>query len=210
MQETTLTVGVGTLTLAGVVIGFQSFSAVGNGNTCYACIQEVDGNGNPSGAWEVFLGTYTLIGTTLSRDSLLSSSTGSVVNFAAGTKRVFLCFPADAVTARTSLGLGTLATQSGTFSGTSSGTNTGDQTNITGNAGTVTTNANLTGPITSTGNATSVASQTGTGTTFVMSASPTLTGTNDLVLSAAAAGAGAAAADITLQHGTAGVTGFGS
>ncbi len=35
---------------------------------------------------------------------------------------------ADASTARTTLGLGTLATQSGTFSGTSSGTNTGDQT----------------------------------------------------------------------------------
>lgn len=34
----------------------------------------------------------------------------------------------DAATARTSLGLGSLATQSGTFSGTSSGTNTGDQT----------------------------------------------------------------------------------
>lgn len=34
---------------------------------------------------------------------------------------------ADAATARTTLGLGTLATQSGTFSGTSSGTNTGDQ-----------------------------------------------------------------------------------
>jgi hypothetical protein len=34
----------------------------------------------------------------------------------------------NAGTARTSLGLGTLATQSGTFSGTSSGTNTGDQT----------------------------------------------------------------------------------
>jgi hypothetical protein len=33
-----------------------------------------------------------------------------------------------ASTARTSMGLGTLATQSGTFSGTSSGTNTGDQT----------------------------------------------------------------------------------
>ena len=31
-------------------------------------------------------------------------------------------------TARTNLGLGTLATQSGTFSGNSSGTNTGDQT----------------------------------------------------------------------------------
>jgi len=35
---------------------------------------------------------------------------------------------ADAATARTTLGLGTLATQSGTFSGTSSGTNTGDVT----------------------------------------------------------------------------------
>lgn len=34
---------------------------------------------------------------------------------------------ANASTARTNLGLGTLATQSGTFSGTSSGTNTGDQ-----------------------------------------------------------------------------------
>jgi len=45
---------------------------------------------------------------------------------------------ASAATARTNLGLGTLATQSGTFSGTSSGTNTGDQTTITGNAGTAT------------------------------------------------------------------------
>lgn len=35
---------------------------------------------------------------------------------------------ADATAARTTLGLGTLATQSGTFSGTSSGNNTGDQT----------------------------------------------------------------------------------
>jgi hypothetical protein len=35
---------------------------------------------------------------------------------------------ASAGTARTNLGLGSLATQSGTFSGTSSGTNTGDQT----------------------------------------------------------------------------------
>ncbi len=34
----------------------------------------------------------------------------------------------DAASARTTLGLGTLSTQSGTFSGTSSGTNTGDQT----------------------------------------------------------------------------------
>ena len=59
----------------------------------------------------------------------------------------------DATAQRATLGLGTLATQSGTFSGTSSGTNTGDQVNITGNAATVTTNANLTGHVTSVGNA---------------------------------------------------------
>lgn len=55
----------------------------------------------------------------------------------------------------------------------------GVATNLTGTAsgltaGTVTTNANLTGPITSVGNATSIASQTGTGTTFVVDTSPTL------------------------------------
>lgn len=49
------------------------------------------------------------------------------------------------------------ASVAGTHTGTSSGTNTGDQTNITGNAATVTTNANLTGPVTSVGNATTIA-----------------------------------------------------
>src|SRR6185436_10612789 len=43
------------------------------------------------------------------------------------------------------------------------------------NATTVTTNANLTGPIISVGNATSVAQQTGMGTIFAMQASPTFT-----------------------------------
>lgn len=55
----------------------------------------------------------------------------------------------------------------------------GVATNLTGTAagltaGSVTTNANLTGPITSVGNATAVAAQTGTGSTFVMNSSPTL------------------------------------
>lgn len=45
---------------------------------------------------------------------------------------------------------------------------------ITGNAETVTTNANLTGVITSTGNTTSIASQTGTGSKFVVDNGPTL------------------------------------
>ncbi len=63
--------------------------------------------------------------------------------------------------ARASLGLGSLSTQSGIFSGThsgtSSGTNTGDQTNIAGNAGTVSSIGNLTGVITSSNRATSIA-----------------------------------------------------
>jgi hypothetical protein len=54
------------------------------------------------------------------------------------------------------------------------GVNSGDQTNIPGNAETVTTNANLNGPITSVGNTTSIASQTGTGSKFVVDNGPTL------------------------------------
>jgi hypothetical protein len=65
------------------------------------------------------------------------------------------------------------------FSGALGTPTSGVATNLTGTAagltaGSVTTNANLTGPITSVGNATSIASQTGTGTTFVMNTSPTL------------------------------------
>lgn len=43
----------------------------------------------------------------------------------------------NTATARLNLGLGSLATQSGTFSGTSSGSNTGDQTSIVGISGTI-------------------------------------------------------------------------
>lgn len=73
-------------------------------------------------------------------------------------------------------GTGISNTGSLTFSGAASvtGTNTGDQTSISGNAATVTTNANLTGPIASVGNTTSITSQTGTGTTFVTDTSPTI------------------------------------
>jgi hypothetical protein len=46
--------------------------------------------------------------------------------------------------------------------------------NLSGNASTVTTNANLTGVITSSGNTTSIASQTGTGSKFVVDTSPTI------------------------------------
>ncbi len=73
---------------------------------------------------------------------------------------------------------GTVVIDAGVITGATSITSTafvGDITgDVTGNADTVTTNANLTGPITSSDNATSIASQTGTGTKFVVDTSPTI------------------------------------
>jgi hypothetical protein len=89
VQETATTTGTGTFTLAGAVSGFQSFSVIGDGNTTYYAI--VGG-----AEWEVGLGTYTSSGTTLSRDTVLeSSNSGSLVNFSAGTKNVFVTYPAE-------------------------------------------------------------------------------------------------------------------
>jgi hypothetical protein len=89
VQEVSTTTGTGTITLLGAVSGFQSFSAIGNGNTTYYAI--VLGS-----EWEVGLGTYTSSGTTLSRDTILESSNGgTAVNFSAGTKNVFVTYPAE-------------------------------------------------------------------------------------------------------------------
>jgi len=89
VQETTTTTGTGTVTLAGAASGFQSFAAVGDGNSTYYTI-----TGGTD--WEVGIGTYTSSGTTLSRTTVLSSSnSGSLVNFSAGTKNVFVTYPAS-------------------------------------------------------------------------------------------------------------------
>ena len=86
--ETTTTTGSGTITLAGAKAGYQSFSVVGNGNTTYYTIAGVT-------EWEVGIGTYTASGTTLSRDTVLSSSAGGAkVTFSAGSKDVFVDYPA--------------------------------------------------------------------------------------------------------------------
>ena len=89
VKETTTTTGTGTITLGGAVSGFQSFAAIGNGNTTFYTIA--------GGAeWEVGIGTYTSSGTTLSRDTVLASSAaGAKVSFSAGTKDVFVTYPAD-------------------------------------------------------------------------------------------------------------------
>jgi hypothetical protein len=90
VQETTTSTGTGTITLAGAATGFQSFSAIGDGNTTFYTIADQSGSN-----WEVGIGTYTASGTTLSRTTVLSSSnSGSLVNFGAGTKNVFVTYPA--------------------------------------------------------------------------------------------------------------------
>lgn len=83
---------------------------------------------------------------------------------------------ADAAAQRTTLGLGTLATQSGTFSGTSSGTNTGDQ--------------NLFSTITISGQSNVVADSTSDTLTLIAGTNITLTtdATNDTITITAASG----------------------
>ena len=91
VKETATTAGTGTFTLAGAVAKFQSFSAVGDGNTTYYCIQHETEN-----EFEVGLGTYTASGTTLSRDTILTSTnSNNAVNFSAGDKTVFVVVPGD-------------------------------------------------------------------------------------------------------------------
>ncbi len=92
VRETTTTTGTGTISLAGPVSGFEGFgTAIGNANTTYYAIVDA-----ATGAWEVGLGTYTSSGSTLARTTILSSSNaGAAVNFAAGTKDVFVTQPAE-------------------------------------------------------------------------------------------------------------------
>lgn len=90
VRDTTTTTGTGTVTLSGTPpTGFQSFAAVGDGNTTYYEIAA-------GSQWETGIGTYTAAGTTLSRDTVLASSnSGALVNFSAGTKDVFVTYPAN-------------------------------------------------------------------------------------------------------------------
>ena len=91
VKETTTTTGTGTVTLLGASAGYQSFAAIGDANTTYYTIA-----GQTGSEWEVGIGTYTSSGTTLARTAVISSSnSGSLVNFSAGTKDVFVTYPAS-------------------------------------------------------------------------------------------------------------------
>jgi hypothetical protein len=79
------------VTLLGASTGYQSFAVVGNANTTYYTIA-----GQTGSEWEVGIGTYTSSGTTLARTTVLASSnSGSLVTFSAGTKDVFITYPAE-------------------------------------------------------------------------------------------------------------------
>ena len=91
VQETTSNAAgtSGSYTLDGAKAGFQSFAAVGDGNTTYyACTDGTD--------YEVGIGTYTASGTTLARTTIIeSSNSNAAVNWGSTTKDIFVTLPAS-------------------------------------------------------------------------------------------------------------------
>jgi hypothetical protein len=137
VKETTTVTSTGTATLLGAVAGYQSFSVIGNGNTCYYTIAAQTGSD-----WEVGIGTYTSPDQ-LSRDTVLSSSnSGSSVNFSAGTKDVFVTQPSSkAVYTDASNIINTSGNAATTVTFTQVNTTNLVASTVTLTAGTISTNA---------------------------------------------------------------------
>ena len=76
-------------TLTGAVTGFQSFAAIGNGNTTFYAATDTTGN------WEVGVGTYSTTGPTLTRNTILSSSNAGSAETFSGTVSVFVTYPSE-------------------------------------------------------------------------------------------------------------------
>jgi hypothetical protein len=92
VKETTSTTGTGAISLGGAVTNFQAFSAVlSDADTTYYAIIDVTNSD-----YEIGLGTYSSGGNTLARTTILESSNGgSAVSFGAGSKNVFIAYPAE-------------------------------------------------------------------------------------------------------------------
>ena len=89
IKETSTTSGTGAVTLGSAYGGFQTFaSGIGDGNKTYYGIE--DGVN-----WEIGIGTYTLSSNSISRDVVLSSSTGSKLSLSGGVSTVFCTYPAN-------------------------------------------------------------------------------------------------------------------
>ena len=85
VKQQTDTNGTGNVDLGGLVTGFQSFSQVcANTDTFHYSIVHLT-----NGSWETGLGTW-YTGNIISRSALSSSSSNTLVNFAAGTKEIFI------------------------------------------------------------------------------------------------------------------------
>lgn len=113
--ETTTTTGTGSLTLDGAPSCYQSFNAaIGVGNTTYYAIFSTVAD-----QWETGLGTLSS-SNVLARTTIYESSNGgAAVNFTAGTKNVFVTFPASQ-----SLVAGSVAITGGSINGTTIGNST--------------------------------------------------------------------------------------
>jgi len=172
VRESTITSGTGTLTLDGAIIGFQSFSVIGDSNTTYYAIVDVS-----TGAWEVGVGTYTAAGPTLSRDSVLeSSNSGNLVNFTDNIKDVFCTYPAEQAVTLTDVQTLTNKTL------TSPAINTATITGGTVSTATLSNNTISGGTINNTTIGASSAT-TGTFTTLTATADSAFTSTGALVIS---------------------------
>ncbi len=90
-RETSETTGTGTLTLAGVVSGFQTLLAA----TAASAVVRYYVRLRNGTEWEWGIGTLNAGGTTLARTTVLRSSTGSAVSFSAGTKDVWIGIGVD-------------------------------------------------------------------------------------------------------------------
>ena len=90
VRETTTTTGTGTLSLAGAVQSYQTFStAIGNTNTTYYAIAHQSAN-------EFEVGIGTVAAGTLARTTVLkSSNSNNAVDLSSGIKDVFVTYPAE-------------------------------------------------------------------------------------------------------------------
>lgn len=135
VKETTTTTGTGTVTLLGASTGYQSFAVIGNGNLTYYTIA-----GQTGSEWEVGIGTYTSSGTTLARTTVLANSSGtqpSALSFSAGTKDVFVTYPAGVSSTNGVMVQSDTVSQSTTISTGSNGLSVGPVTVVSGQSVTV-------------------------------------------------------------------------
>jgi hypothetical protein len=95
VKETSSSSGTGNIALGGAFPGYQTFNAaIASGSTVYYTIHNL--TAGVDNEWEVGLGTFTSPAT-LARTTVLSSSTGSLVNFTSGVSglEVFITQPAE-------------------------------------------------------------------------------------------------------------------